>query len=78
MEKRGPLEELIAEWRAYILRRQTLRPADVEELEDHLRTQVEALRDAGLDEGEAFLDMGLFGSDPVAAVEQAKLRLNEE
>ena len=49
------LEERIGEWRQYLLRRPAVRPADVEELEDHLRSQVEALRGAGLDEDEAFL-----------------------
>jgi hypothetical protein len=49
------LEERIAEWRKYILRRQAVHSVDVEELEDHLRTQVEALGDAGLDQDEAFL-----------------------
>ncbi len=55
MKNNGSLEERIAEWRTYVMRRQALHSVDVEELEDHLRTQVEALRDAGLDEDEAFL-----------------------
>ncbi|HER42829.1 MAG TPA: hypothetical protein ENO08_00015 [Candidatus Eisenbacteria bacterium] len=55
MENKGSLEERIAAWRTYLLRRQALYSVDVEELEDHLRTQVETLRDAGLDEDEAFL-----------------------
>ncbi len=55
MKNNGLLEERIAEWRKYILRRQALHSVDVEELEDHLRSQVEALGEAGLDEGEAFL-----------------------
>ena len=49
------LEERIAEWRKYILERQAVHSVDVEELEDHLRAQVEALGEAGLDEDEAFL-----------------------
>jgi hypothetical protein len=49
------LEERIAEWRAYVRRRQAIDPADAEELEDHLRTEVAELREAGLDEEEAFL-----------------------
>jgi hypothetical protein len=49
------LEERITEWRNYVLRRQALHSVDVEELEDHLRTQIGTLRDAGLDEDEAFL-----------------------
>jgi len=49
------LEERIAEWREYFRRRPAVRPADVEEMEDHLRSQVEALSAAGLDADEAFL-----------------------
>jgi hypothetical protein len=55
MTKDALLEERIAEWRDYFRRRQAMRAADVEELEDHLRSQVEALRQAGLNEDEAFL-----------------------
>lgn len=55
MTKEGLLEERIGEWHRHFLRRQAIRSADVEELEDHLRSQVEALRAAGLDEDEAFL-----------------------
>ena len=49
------LEERIEEWRSYLRRRQAIDLADVEELEDHLRTQVGELREAGLDDEEAFL-----------------------
>lgn len=49
------LERRIGEWRAFVRRRQAIRPIDVEELEDHLRNQVDALGEAGLDEDEAFL-----------------------
>jgi len=49
------LEERIAEWRSHLLRRQALSTADVDELEDHLRTQVADLVEGGLDEEEAFL-----------------------
>jgi hypothetical protein len=49
------LEERIGHWRQYLQRRQAVRSADVEELEDHLRSQIGALRGAGLDEEEAFL-----------------------
>lgn len=55
MAQEGSLEERIGEWRQYFRRRQAIRCIDVEELEDHLRSQVEALRGAGLDEDEAFL-----------------------
>lgn len=48
-------EERIGEWRSYVLRRQAIDAMDVDELEDHLRTQVAELKEAGLDEEEAFL-----------------------
>ena len=50
-----PLEEQIAQWRAYVRRRQALHGPDVEELEGHLRDQLVALTEAGLAENEAFL-----------------------
>ena len=50
-----PLEEQIAQWRAYVRRRQALHGPDVEELEGHLRDQLAALTDAGLAGDEAFL-----------------------
>ena len=50
-----PLEAQIEQWRAYLRRRQAIRPRDVEELEDHLRDQVETLRSGGLSDDEAFL-----------------------
>lgn len=49
------LEERISEWRAHLKQRQAVHSVDVDELEDHLRAQVETLREAGLDEDEAFL-----------------------
>ncbi|MGH7509760.1 MAG: permease prefix domain 1-containing protein [Gemmatimonadales bacterium] len=49
------LEGQIEQWRGYLRRRQAIRPVDVEELEDHLRGEVAALRGAGLSENEAFL-----------------------
>ena len=49
------LERQIEQWRSYLRRRQAIRPVDVEELEDHLRGEVAALRGAGLSENEAFL-----------------------
>jgi hypothetical protein len=49
------LEERIAEWRSYVRRREAIDPADVDELEDHLRSQVASLEEAGLAEDEAFL-----------------------
>ena len=49
------LETQIGEWRAYASRRPELVAADVEELESHLRDQVETLAEAGLESDEAFL-----------------------
>ena len=50
-----PLEDQIAQWRAYVRRRQALHNPDVEELEGHLRDQLSALIDTGLTGDEAFL-----------------------
>jgi hypothetical protein len=50
-----PLEEQIAQWRAYVNRRQALHGPDVEELEGHLRDQLAALTEGGLTGDEAFL-----------------------
>lgn len=50
-----PLEEQIAQWRAYLRRRQAVHGPDVEELEEHLRDQLAALTEAGLTGDEAFL-----------------------
>jgi hypothetical protein len=50
-----PLEEQIAQWRAYVRRRQALHGRDVEELEGHLRDELAALTEAGLAGDEAFL-----------------------
>ncbi len=49
------LDERIAEWRSYLRRRQAIHQVDVDELEDHLRSQVADLKEAGLAEAEAFL-----------------------
>lgn len=49
------LEAQIEQWRGYLRRRQAIRPADVAELEDHLRGQVASLRRDGLSDDEAFL-----------------------
>ncbi len=50
-----PLEEQIAQWRAYVRRRQAIHGPDVEDLEGHLRDQVAALTESGLAGDEAFL-----------------------
>ena len=50
-----PLEEQIAQWRAYVRRRPALHGPDVEELEGHLRDQLSALTEGGLTGDEAFL-----------------------
>ncbi len=55
MTNKTNLEERIAQWRQYLRSRPAVHAADVEELEDHLRSQIDALRGAGLDEDEAFL-----------------------
>jgi len=50
-----PLEDQIAQWRAYLRRRQAVHGPDVEELEGHLRDQLVALTESGLTGEEAFL-----------------------
>ncbi|NKX56146.1 permease prefix domain 1-containing protein [Arthrobacter mobilis] len=55
MELHAELEAHIDRWRGYVQRRQAISPADVEELEDHLREQVADLQATGLDDEEAFL-----------------------
>ena len=55
MAKNQTLEERIKEWRTFIHHLQAVHSVDVDELEDHLRTQVRALNEAGLDDDEAFL-----------------------
>ncbi len=52
---RSPLEEGITEWRSYLRRHQAIHSVDVDELEDHLRSQASALAAAGLSEDEALL-----------------------
>ena len=49
------LESQIAEWRAYMRRRRELHQTDAEELEDHLRSRITELTEAGLRADEAFL-----------------------
>jgi hypothetical protein len=49
------LEERISEWRAFVRPRQAIGATDIDELEDHLRSRVADLQEAGLDEDEAFL-----------------------
>ncbi len=49
------IESQIREWRNYLLRRRTVHHVDVEELEDHLRTEISQLGVAGLSGDESFL-----------------------
>src|SRR6187551_3365072 len=49
------LEGQIAEWRAYMHRRRELHHTDGDELEDHLRSRITELTEAGLQTDEAFL-----------------------
>ncbi|WP_027344215.1 permease prefix domain 1-containing protein [Hamadaea tsunoensis] len=55
VESGNDLEAQIAEWRAYVHRRQELRQPDADELEDHLRGRIDDLVAAGLQPDEAFL-----------------------
>ncbi|AYG03354.1 permease prefix domain 1-containing protein [Gryllotalpicola protaetiae] len=48
-------EGAIASWRAYLVSRGSVSDTDADELEDHLRSQIDALHAAGLDADEAVL-----------------------
>lgn len=49
------LETRIASWRGWIERRDAISPGDIDELESHLRDQIDHLVAGGLDDEEAFL-----------------------
>ena len=49
------MEARIREWRSYLLRRRTIHNVDVDELEDHLRSEISDLGAAGLSGDESFL-----------------------
>lgn len=51
----SPLEVEITEWRSYVARGPAVGRPDLDELEDHLRAQIDDLRSAGLADDEAFL-----------------------
>ncbi|GLZ30966.1 hypothetical protein Lesp02_31550 [Lentzea sp. NBRC 105346] len=55
MTAQDELEAQFAQWRQHVQRRSELRPADADELEDHLRGSVEELVSIGLSPDEAFL-----------------------
>lgn len=55
MAAHAELEAQIDRWRSYVQRRQAISPADVDELEDHLREQIAERQATGLDDEEAFL-----------------------
>ena len=49
------VETQIAEWRAHVAKAPAVNGRDVDELEDHLRNQIDELSEAGLTSDEAFL-----------------------
>ena len=49
------IEDQISAWRAYVSRPEAIDGRDVDELEDHLRDQIDRLASSGLDADEAFL-----------------------
>lgn len=55
MEGHAGLDTQIEHWRSYVARRRAISPADLDELEDHLREQIDERRATGLDDDEAFL-----------------------
>jgi hypothetical protein len=55
MASPAELEAQIDRWRGYVQRSRAISPADVDELEDHLREQIADRKATGLDDEEAFL-----------------------
>ena len=55
VDEAADLDRQIDQWRAFIRRRRAIHDSDVDELEDHLRSQVDDLTEAGLSADEAFL-----------------------
>lgn len=53
--KNPDIESMITDWRRFLEQRRALQVEDIEELEDHLRGQMDALEASGLSEDEAFL-----------------------
>ncbi len=49
------IERQIGEWKSFLLRRRTIHELDVDELEDHLRSEMSELGAAGLSGDESFL-----------------------
>ena len=49
------IEAQIREWKSYLLRRRTIHEVDIDELEDHLRTEISELGEVGLSNDESFL-----------------------
>lgn len=49
------MEDQIEQWRSYLVHRDAIAPADVDELEGHLRDQIDGLEASGLSGDEAFL-----------------------
>ncbi|MGC5162930.1 permease prefix domain 1-containing protein [Rhodococcus sp. DT1] len=63
MDADAQLESQIARWRGYVSGHRVISPLDVDEMEGHLRDQVEDLSAAGLTSSEAFLvAVGRMGS----------------
>ncbi|MBZ0265107.1 permease prefix domain 1-containing protein [bacterium] len=55
MKAEQSMEDRILQWREHLNRHQSIQSVDADELEDHLRSQIESLEEQGLDEDEAFL-----------------------
>jgi hypothetical protein len=49
------LDRRIDDWREHVSRNRAIAPTDADELEDHLREQIERLQNSGLSQEEAFL-----------------------
>ena len=72
-ESNMDMEEQISQWRTYLRNRQTMHDLDVNELESHLRDQMDELMSHGLTSEEAFLiSVKRLGNQDALAHEFAK------
>ncbi|MHC5082838.1 MAG: hypothetical protein ACYTET_02715 [Planctomycetota bacterium] len=72
------LESAIANWRSELLHKQTMTMQDIDELESHLREEVESLNLSGLSKEEAFMvSSHRIGDSSVITQEYAKVNSKE-
>ena len=72
------LDKAIKNWRSDILQNQSILESDADELENHVRDEVESLKLAGLNEEEAYIiSTHRIGDDSAVAEEFAKVNVKE-